>query len=310
MPDTAAAIQASQTLVCGVVAEAEDWSRDDPHGPLPEFDTQICRAAAAAVLGSAAGASIQTYPAEAEALGALAAQKIDLAVGVTPGVTAALARHVEFGPVLLWDRGGFLVRTEAVPLQHGATPAALAGKRVCFIEGTRWEQRLQARYAAMIRLPYQEEGEMEDALAGGACQAIAADFSRLFAIRRRLGSQHLSVVPEPATLDPLTYAVRAGDARWAAMLSCVIQALIQAEASGVTAAAAKSLRPGDDPDLQLLSGANWASGAALGLKHDWALRMLSATGNYGEIFARTAGMPRGVNALWRDGGLLAPLPLR
>ncbi len=294
-PDATSAIQAAQTLACGVVAEPEDWSRDDAHGPLREFDTEICRAVAAAVLGSAAKASIQAYPAEADALDAL-----------TPSVTAAITRHIGFGPVLLWDSGGFLVRTDA----GASTPAALAGKRVCFIEGTRMEPVLQARYPAIIRLPYQEEGEMEDALASGACQAVAGDFSKLFPMRRRLGEARFLVMAEPSTLDPLSYAVRDGDARWSALVSCVIQALIQAEASGMTAANAGTLRPGDDPDRQLLTGADWASAAALGLPHDWAVRMVSATGNYGEIFARTVQMPRGLNALWRNGGLLAPLPLR
>jgi general L-amino acid transport system substrate-binding protein len=305
-PDTTTAIRSAQSLACGVVAEPEDWSRDDAHGPLSEFDTEICRAVAAAALGSAAKASIQAYPAEADALDALSGQKIDLAVGVTPSVTAAITRHIGFGPVLFWDRGGFLVRADA----GASTPAALAGKRVCFIEGTRMEPVLQARYPAIIRLPYQEEGEMEDALASGACQAVAGDFSKLFPMRGRLGEARFLVMAEPSTLDPLSYAVRDGDARWSALVSCVIQALIQAEASGMTAANAGTLRPGDDPDRQLLTGADWASAAALGLPHDWALRMLSETGNYGEIFVRTVQMPRGLNALWRDGGLLTPLPLR
>ncbi len=299
-PDTAAAIQAAGTLACGVVAPAEDWSRDDPHGPLDAFDTAICRATAAAVLGSAAKARVEAYPGEAEALNALTAQKIDLVVGVTPSVTGALARHISFGPVLLWDQAGFLVKDGA----------PLAGRRVCFIEGTRTEHRLQARGKTMIRLPYQEEGEMEDALAGGACQAVAADLSQLTAIKARLPGARLAIIAEPSTLDPLTAAVRDGDARWASIVSSAIQALVQAEASGVTAANARTIHAGDDPDLQLLTGENWASAAALGLPHDWAVRMLSETGNYGEIFARTLAMPRGVNAIWLHGGLIAPLPLR
>jgi general L-amino acid transport system substrate-binding protein len=85
---------------------------------------------------------------------------------------------------------------------------------------------------------------------------------------------------------------------------------IQAEVSGVTASNAKSLRAGDDPDRQLLIGTDWASAAALGLSHDWAVRMLSATGNYREILERTLPMAHGVNALWLHGGLMAPMPLR
>jgi len=81
-------------------------------------------------------------------------------------------------------------------------------------------------------------------------------------------------------------------------------------AAGVTAARAKTLHAIDDPDLQILTGENWASASALGLAHDWPQRTIAATGNYGEIFARTTAMPRGLNALWLNGGLLAPLPLQ
>jgi general L-amino acid transport system substrate-binding protein len=305
-PDTAAKLQAAGTLACGVVSEAEDWSHDDPHGPMQKFDTEICRAVAAALLGDPAGARVKTYKSEEDALRALSNRDIDLAVGVTPGVTSAVARHLTFGPVLFWDQGGVLVRADA-----GATSLAkLSGKRVCFIDDTPMEQVLQAYDASMIRLPYQEEGEMEDALAGGSCQAIAADFSRLYAIKQRLAPLPLTVIAEPATLDPLAAAVRDDDPRFASIVAATVQALVLAEAAGVTAARAKTLQAGDDPDLQLLTGANWASAAALGLARNWPQRTIASVGNYGEIFARTTDMPRGVNALWLHGGLLAPLPLQ
>jgi len=305
-PDTTARLQAAGALACGVVAEAEDWSRDDPHGPMQAFDTEICRAVAAALLGDPAGARVKTYPSEADALDALADRRIDLAVGVTPGVTEAATRHLIFGPVLFWDQGGVLVRTDA----GAPTLADLTGKCVCFIDGTRAEQVLQAHDPSMIRLPYQEEGEMQDALAGGTCQAIAGDFSRLYALKQRLAPLALAVIAEPSTLDPLAAAVRDDDPRFASIVGATVQALLLAEAAGVTAARAKALRAGDDPDLQVLTGADWASASALGLARDWPQRTIASVGNYGEVFARTIAMPRGVNALWLHGGLLAPLPLQ
>jgi general L-amino acid transport system substrate-binding protein len=305
-PDTAARLQAAGTLPCGVVAPAEDWSRDDPHGPMQAFDAAICRAVAAALLANPAAAQIKTYKSEAEALSALSGLAIDLAVGVTPSITAATTRHLTFGPVLFWDQGGFLARADSA--LHGLE--SLAGKRVCFIEGTRTEHVLRAHYASAVRLPYQEEGEMQDALAGGACQAIAADASKLYAIKQRLAPLPLAIIAEPTTLDPLAAAVRDDDRRFAAIVAATVQALLLAEAAGVTAARAKTLHAIDDPALQILTGENWASASALGLAHDWPQRTIAATGNYGEIFARTTAMPRGLNALWLNGGLLAPLPLQ
>jgi general L-amino acid transport system substrate-binding protein len=54
----------------------------------------------------------------------------------------------------------------------------------------------------------------------------------------------------------------------------------------------------------------------LGLDSEWAIRAISAAGNYGEIFATTIGegtpigLARGLNAQWTQGGLLYAPPFR
>ena len=55
---------------------------------------------------------------------------------------------------------------------------------------------------------------------------------------------------------------------------------------------------------------------ALGLEPDWYIRAVEAGGNYGEIFERNVGaksplgLERGLNRLWRDGGLMYSPPFR
>ena len=55
---------------------------------------------------------------------------------------------------------------------------------------------------------------------------------------------------------------------------------------------------------------------AMGLANDWAFQIISQDGNYGESFDRNLGkgsrlgIERGRNALWKDGGLQYPLPVR
>ena len=57
-------------------------------------------------------------------------------------------------------------------------------------------------------------------------------------------------------------------------------------------------------------------GAMLGLDKDWAASVIKATGNYGEIFDRhigpdtPIGLDRGVNASYKDGGILYAPPFR
>lgn len=96
-----------------------------------------------------------------------------------------------------------------------------------------------------------------------------------------------------------------------------IYALIQAEASGVTQANVAAMGASEDPVVQRLLGVDWATSRALGLEaHDWAAQVIAVVGNYGEIYDRSVGsqsalkLPRGLNALWLNGGLMHPLPVQ
>ena len=70
----------------------------------------------------------------------------------------------------------------------------------------------------------------------------------------------------------------------------------------------------EDMRAEQLLGHDFATAQALGLSHDWAAKAIAATGNYGEIFARDIGEPyhveRGLNALWTQGGLMTPPPMK
>jgi general L-amino acid transport system substrate-binding protein len=69
--------------------------------------------------------------------------------------------------------------------------------------------------------------------------------------------------------------------------------------------------------VQRLLGVDWATSRALGLPaRDWGAQVISVVGNYGEIYDRTIGnhgslhLPRGINALWTNGGLMHPMPVQ
>jgi general L-amino acid transport system substrate-binding protein len=72
----------------------------------------------------------------------------------------------------------------------------------------------------------------------------------------------------------------------------------------------------DNPEVKRILGTTGEFGAMLGLGKDWAVRVIEATGNYGEIFDRNLGqgspvkLARGLNRLWTDGGLLYAPPFR
>ena len=125
------------------------------------------------------------------------------------------------------------------------------------------------------------------------------------------------VFPEIISKEPLGPLVRHGDDRWADIARWVLNALIAAEELGVTRANVALLANGTDrPAIDRLLGVEGSFGAMLGLDARWAVRAIAAEGNYAEIFDRylgagsPLGLPRGLSALYRDGGILYAPPFR
>lgn len=318
-PDTLARIRAAGHLRCGIVLEAEDWNKVDLHGPLGPLDAAICSAVAVAALGPTAKLELKRFAVEQDAEAALQNGEVELVVGVTPGVTPMMRYAIAFGPPIFYDAQGFLVRRDAAVNALGD----LARKAVCYVEGTDAERTLQARTlaagVALLPMPFQEQGEMDDGLLAGHCQAISADLSKLAATRASFHHPESFVfLADTLTLRPVAPAYRQGDARWAAIVDWTVHSLVLAESLGLGRAtvAAAAAAGGDDPVLQRLTGADWATASALGLPKDWAAQVIRVVGNYGEIYDETVGMraglqlPRGLNALWTAGGLMHPMPVQ
>ena len=104
---------------------------------------------------------------------------------------------------------------------------------------------------------------------------------------------------------------------WANIVRWAIFATVVAEEKGVTRANYAAHLGSPDPEIRRLLGVDEVEGTtAAGLAPDWARNVIAGAGNYGEIFDRYlgAGSPmkidRGLNRLWRDGGLIFAPPFR
>jgi len=309
-------IQAAGVLRCGVVVAREDWNKVDLHGDLSSLHAEICKAVGIAALGTRAKIDIHIFNSEAEAEEGLSQSRVELVVGVTPSVSAAAKWKVAFGPPVFYDGLGVLVWPEQ-PAMHVKD---LVGRKLCVIDGTDNDHVLEARaHAGALKMrvsTWQEEGEMDDAMATHWCDAVGAYVTRLAPLRRQYRELvKTRILPELLTLSPVVPAYRRDDAQWGLLVDWTIHALVQAEASGVTRANVAAQKTSEDPVVQRLLGVDWVTSQALGLPNkDWAATVISAVGNYGEIYQRTVGaslgLPRGVNALWLDGGLMHALPIQ
>lgn len=319
---TLARVRAAGVLRCGIDQEEAEYSTSDDHGDREAFDADLCRAVAAAVLGESARVRVVDYPDDRTSMSGLKSGEVDMVASLTDDFTHAVGTHLEFTRPVLWDGVGFLV--------PGASPVTrarqLSGKKICFITETAVEENVRSWFARehldFVSFPFQEEGEMEAAFATGNCGALAGDLTRLAGTAELLAQHHrpTRLLPERISKDPLAAAVRDDDPQWAAMVNWVMEALIQAEESGVTRANVQAMHAraaqgkGGDPVLWFLLGGSHQIGSGLGLDDDWVVHMIEATGNYGEIYARDLGsgsalkLSRGENNLIEHGGVMTALP--
>ena len=317
---TLARVRAAGVLRCGIDVEQAEYSTADDHGNRAQFDADLCRAVAVAVLGSKAQVAAEDYPDNATAMAALRASEVDMVATLTDDFTHAAGTHLVFTRPVLWDGVGFLLPAA----NHVTRARELNGKKVCFLGETTVEESVRAWFARehldFVPFPFQEEGEMQAAFATGNCGALAGDRTRLAQTRAvmALHGKSTRLLPESISKDPVASAVREDDRQWIAIVNWVMEALVEAEESGVTQSNVRQFETHAaqevDPLRRFLLGGSHQIGSALGLDNDWVARVIEATGNYGEIYERDLGsgsamkLPRADNRLSRDGGLIVALP--
>ncbi len=263
------------------------------------LNVDVCHAIAAAVLGSPDRIEYHVYetPKQFDAVRNqeddvyyLTGSEIDeqkLAGKIVPGPTVFVESH-----------------TVMVPSNSTAHNVGdLAGDTICFMIGSSTERSINAYFDALhknwLRMPYSEDGEMNDAYNVHRCNAIAGEMTTLAATRLNVGVNRLSsrFLPEPISAFPVMVATGTNDAQWSAIVAWTVDTLISAER----------------PETHWYAGGAGAmpvEAPELGLDKGWQRRVLVAVGNYGDIFERHLGkgsqlkLDRGLNANQFSVGLL------
>ncbi len=314
-------VRAAKELVCGVNVEVDDYSRSDDHGAREEFDRDLCRAVAVAILGPSAKVSFKSFPDDETSVAALREATVDLLPTATLDFTHATGSSVAFSGVVLWDGAGFMV-----PIASGVKRVEdLSGKKICLLGETEVEESVRAYFLRKrlkyLPFPYQEEGEMEAGFVTGGCAAIAGDRTRLGMTRIGFGkiAPKYRILEEVISKDPLAMAYRReADGTFGEIVNWVREAMVGAEEIGISSDSVKA--PGSsvewDTEVRRLVGKTHELGARLGLRDGWAVDVIGAVGNYGEVYERDLGvrsemgLDHGRNRTVVDGGWMVGLPLK
>ncbi len=320
---TLAAVKAAGELKCGVNTGLGGFSIPDSSGVWSGLDVDVCRAVAAAVLGDGNKVKFIGLSAQ-QRFTALQNGEIDM---LSRNSTWTLQRDsklaLNFTNVTFYDGQGFMVPKKL----NVKSAKELNGATICVQTGTTTELNLSNYFRAnsMEFKPVVIENQQEvlAAYISGRCDVYTTDASGLASQLKNdipNGAADHVILPEIISKEPLGPAVRQGDEQWNDIVKYTVFALLQAEESGLTQAnVAEMATTSKDPDVQALLGAVNAegktsgNGEALGLGEDWAVMVIKAVGNYGEIFDRNIkplGLERGINAQWNKGGLMYAPPMR
>ncbi len=315
--ETLDTVKARGFLKAGVNGDVYGFSMPDEKGVWKGLDVDSARAVAAAVFGDASKVEFTALTA-VQRLPALQSKEIDvLCRNTTQTLTRETTNGLNFCQVNYYDGQGFLVSKKL-----GVKSAKeLDGAAVCVLPGTTTEMNaadfFRANGMSWKPVVIEQASELNKAFFAGRCDALTSDASQLAAHRSVAPNpDEYVLLPEIISKEPLAPVVRHGDDQWYDIVNWVTMSLIEAEELGITSKNVDELLKSDNPKIKRLLGVTEGMGKALGLDDKCFYNAVKQVGNYGEIYERTVGpdtklgLPRGLNALWTEGGLMYASPLR
>ncbi len=321
-----AEVQSRGSVLCGVNNAVPGFGFVEADGSHSGFDIDFCRAIAAGVLADPEAVEFVDLTAE-QRFPALQSGEVDVLVRNT---TYTASRDGGDGATFLtttfYDGQGMMVSADS-----GFTSIDdMTDTSICVLSGTTTELNLATRMAGIEYTPltFDENPLIQAAFIEGQCDGWTSDKSQLAGVRSAWpedqgGPEALVILDETFSKEPLGPAVLDGDPQWAQAVDWIILSTIQAEEFGIDSTNVDSFADTEDASIRRFLGLEVTTddGTApfdpgLGLPVDFAAQVIAAVGNYGEIYDRNVGpgtpldLPRGLNALWTDGGLLYAPPYR
>lgn len=304
-------------LICGVNANLAGFGVVNDAGEFVGFDVDICRAVAAAILGDATAVSFRPLTA-AERQAAIQGGEIDM---MSRNTTWTLSRDVVwgaiFGPTTFYDGQGIGTRAAL----GVSTIEELDGASICVQQGTTTElnisDAISSRGLDIAVLTFPDAPATWQAYVDGRCEAWTTDKSGIVSFHATAADPGEHVVLDiTLSKEPLGPLSPQSDPQFAEIIAWTVFGMLNAEEFGITSENIDEFLNSDDPEVQRLLGiGDNASGSYLGIANDFMVTVIRQVGNYGEVYNRHLGvapfnLPRALNALWTEGGLMYAPPFR
>ena len=214
---------------------------------------------------------------------------------------------IEFPAIDWYDGTGFIVRRTL----NAKSANDLDGATICVQPGTSTEldvaDYFRKKHLHFTPVVIERLDEATSAYFAGRCDAFSQDKSTLAGVLARAPNpaDHV-VLPDVISKSPFGPGVMQNDLRWMEIVRWSVYVMIDAEELGLSSRTIDAALGSDDPGVERFVGRSGGFGAMLGLDADWAFRIVKQVGNYAESFDRNIrplGIERGLNRLWKDGGV-------
>ncbi len=316
--DTLGIVQDRGTLKCAGNQSVPGFGYINPDtNDFEGFDIDYCKAIAAAVLNNADAIEVRPTTAN-ERFPVLQSGEVDVLIrNTTWTISRDTSLGFDFVPTTFYDGQGMMVRVDS-----GITDlAGLEGGTICVQSGTTTEKNLadvfRAQGIEFTPVVFDNADSTREAYDQGQCDGFTTDKSGLVSQQILLADPAAhTILDVTMSKEPLGPLVRHGDDNWFDIVKWTVNCTIQAEELGIDSSNVDSFLGGEDPVVQNLLGETGDLGLAMGLPNDFCYQVVAQVGNYGEIYNRNLGpdtpfnLPRGLNNLWTEGGLLYSPPFR
>lgn len=310
--DTLDTVRQHGKVKCGISGDLPAFAYLDSKGNWKGFDVDYCRAYSAAIFGTPDKVDLIPITWN-QIFTALKSGTVDiLSRSVTYTIQRDTQLGINFAPPNMFTGQGFMVHKDT-GVKHLSD---LDGAAICVLAGSVTERILSDYFRAhnMDFKPVALESDTGAyaAYQHGRCDAMTHETVTMGIVRAGFKNPEDSIIlPEVIAKSYEAPVVREGDDHWFDIIRWTHYALVTAEELGINQQNVdQKLASSDSPAVLNFLGKTGEIGEKLGLSNEWAANIIRAVGNYGDIYSRNLGeesglnVPRGMNALYNDGGLL------
>jgi general L-amino acid transport system substrate-binding protein len=311
-------IKARGTLVCGVNDKLPGFGSVNAQGEFEGFDVDFCKAIAAGILGDASAVEYRPLSAQ-ERFTAVQSGEVDVLIRNTTWTSSRdTSVGLEFTATTFYDGQGFMTRKDS----GINTLQDLEGRKICVQSGTTTELNLNGVLSALnisfTPVIFENADQLTAAYDQGACDAWTTDksglASRLITLRDPSAQKILDAT---ISKEPLGPSVLDGESELYDAVQWVVFGLFTAEEYGITSQNVQDIAAStQNPTVKRMLNNDGDNLTNIGLRADGILQAIAQVGNYAEIYTRNLGpdtpfdIPRGLNKLYTEGGLLFAPPFR